>query len=64
MDKVWVAELENGEIRNEAVSAVAGDTGCGCCEMHRGRDNLLAPKTGVCWWMTSCCVRLTALRAW
>ena len=32
MDKVWVTELEEGEIgEDDAVSTVAGEMGCGCC---------------------------------
>ncbi len=52
MDKVWVTELEDGEIsEDDAVSTVAGDMGCGCYEIHGaagGRANLLATE--------NCCV--------
>jgi molybdenum cofactor cytidylyltransferase len=52
MDKVWVTELEEGEIsEDDAVSAVAGEMGCGCYEIHPaagGRANLLATE--------NCCV--------
>jgi molybdenum cofactor cytidylyltransferase len=52
MDKVWVTELKDGEISDdEAVSAVAGEMGCGCYEIHSaagGRDNLLGTE--------NCCV--------
>jgi|SRR5579871_406596 len=52
MDKVWVTELEDGEVaEDDAVSAVAGDMGCGCYEIHPaagGRANLIATE--------NCCV--------
>jgi molybdenum cofactor cytidylyltransferase len=52
MDKVWVTELEEGEIsEDDAVSVVAGEMGCGCYEIHSaagGRANLLATE--------NCCV--------
>lgn len=52
MDKVWVTELEDGEIgEDEAVCAVAGEMGCGSYEIRLaagGRANLLATE--------SCCV--------
>jgi len=52
MDKVWVTELEDGEIgEDDAVSAVAGEMGCGCYEIHLaagGRANLHATE--------NCCV--------
>src|SRR5579872_5537322 len=52
MDKVWVTELEDGEVaEDDAVSAVAGEMGCGCYEIHAaagGRANLLATE--------NCCV--------
>ncbi len=52
MDKVWVTELEDGEVsEDDAVSAVASDMGCGCYEIHPaagGRANLLATE--------NCCV--------
>jgi len=52
MDKVWVTELEEGEIgEDDAVSVVAGEMGCGCYEIHQaagGRANLLATE--------NCCV--------
>jgi|SRR5579872_497771 len=52
MDKVWVTELEEGEIAEEdAVSTVAGAMGCGCYEIHLaagGRANLHATE--------NCCV--------
>ncbi len=48
MEKVWVTELEDGEIgEDEAVSAVAGEMGCGCYEIHLaagGRANLHATE--------------------
>src|SRR5258706_6342960 len=35
MDKVWVTELEDGEVgEDDAVSAVAGEMGCGCYAIH------------------------------
>ncbi len=52
MDKVWVTELEDGEVsEDDAVSAVAGEMGCGCYEIHLaagGRANLHATE--------NCCV--------
>jgi len=52
MDKVWVTELEDGEVaEDDAVSAVAGEMGCGCYEIHAaagGRANLIATE--------NCCV--------
>jgi molybdenum cofactor cytidylyltransferase len=52
MDKVWVTELEDGEVsEDDAVSTVAGDMGCGCYEIHPaagGRANLVATE--------NCCV--------
>jgi len=52
MDKVWVTELEDGEVaEDDAVSVVAGDMGCGCYEIHPaagGRANLIATE--------NCCV--------
>ena len=52
MDKVWVTELEDGEVgEDDAVSLVAGDMGCGCYEIHAaagGRANLIATE--------NCCV--------
>ena len=52
MDKVWVTELEDGEVgEDDAVSVVAGEMGCGCYEIHLaagGRANLLATE--------NCCV--------
>jgi hypothetical protein len=48
MEKVWVTELEEGEVgEDEAVSAVAGEMGCGCYEIHLaagGRANLHATE--------------------
>jgi len=52
MDKVWVTELEDGEVaEDDAVSVVAGEMGCGCYEIHPaagGRANLIATE--------NCCV--------
>src|SRR5438045_2848202 len=52
MDRVWVTELEAGEVgEDDAVSAVAGEMGCGCYEIHLaagGRANLHATE--------NCCV--------
>src|SRR5579864_938176 len=52
MDKVWVTELEEGEVgEDDAVSRVAGEMGCGCYEIHLaagGRANLQATE--------NCCV--------
>lgn len=52
MDKVWVTELEDGEVgEDDAVSAVAGEMGGGCYEIHLaagGRANLHATE--------NCCV--------
>ena len=52
MDRVWVTELEDGEIgEDEAVMKVAGEIGCGCVEIRLaagGRANLLATE--------DCCV--------
>jgi len=52
MDRVWVTELEDGEVgEDDAVSAVAGEMGCGCYEIHLaagGRANLHATE--------NCCV--------
>ncbi|MEK7403872.1 MAG: molybdopterin-binding protein [Acidobacteriota bacterium] len=54
MDKVWVTELEDGEVgEDEAVMAVAGEMGCGALEIRLaagGRANLLATE--------DCCVLL------
>ena len=48
MDKVWVTELEEGEIgEDDAVSTVAGEMGCGCYEIRLaagGRANLHATE--------------------
>src|SRR6202023_1791802 len=52
MNKVWVTELEEGEVgEDDAVSAVASEMGCGCYEIHLaagGRANLHATE--------NCCV--------
>jgi molybdenum cofactor cytidylyltransferase len=52
MDKVWVTELEDGEIGEDAaVSTVAGEISCGCVEIKLatgGRANLFATE--------DCCV--------
>jgi len=52
MDRVWVTELEDGEVgEDDAVSSVAGEMGCGCYEIHLaagGRANLHATE--------NCCV--------
>lgn len=52
MDKVWVTELEEGEVGEDAaVAAVAGEMGCGCYEIllaAGGRANLHATE--------NCCV--------
>jgi molybdenum cofactor cytidylyltransferase len=52
MNTVWVTELEDGEVsEDDAVSAVAGEMGCGCYEIHLaagGRANLHATE--------NCCV--------
>jgi molybdenum cofactor cytidylyltransferase len=52
MDKIWVAELEEGEIsEDEAVCSVAGEMACGCCEIQLapgGRANVMASE--------NCCV--------
>jgi len=52
MDRVWVTELEDGEVgEEEAVATVAGEMGCGCYEIHLaagGRANLHATE--------NCCV--------
>jgi len=52
MDKVWVTELEDGEVsEDEAVSTVASAMGCGCYEIRLaagGRANLHATE--------SCCI--------
>src|SRR3990172_9599891 len=52
MDKIWVTELEEGEIgEDEAVCAVAGEMGCGAYEIRLaagGRANLFATE--------DCCV--------
>lgn len=54
MDKVWVTELEEGEVgEDEAVMAVAAEMGCGALEIRLaagGRANLLATE--------DCCVLL------
>jgi len=46
MNRIWVAELEEGEIsEDEAVCAVAGEIACGCYEIQLapgGRANLVA----------------------
>lgn len=48
MERVWVTELEDGEIgEDEAVSRVAAEMGCGCYEIHLaagGRANLHATE--------------------
>ncbi len=48
MDKVWVTELEEGEVgEDDAVSTVAGEMGCGCYEIRLaagGRANLHATE--------------------
>jgi molybdenum cofactor cytidylyltransferase len=52
MDRVWVTELEEGEIgEDDAVCAVASEVGCGCFEVKitaGGRANLTATE--------NCCV--------
>lgn len=52
METIWVTELEDGEIgEDDAVSAVAGEMGCGSFEIRLaagGRANLLATE--------NCCV--------
>lgn len=52
MDKIWVTELEDGEIgEDDAVCAVASEMGCGCYEIKLGaggRANLIATE--------ACCV--------
>ncbi len=52
MDRIWVTELEDGEIGEDAaVCAVASEIGCGCYEVKLaagGRANLLATE--------NCCV--------
>ncbi len=52
MDKVWVTELEEGEIgEDDAVATVASEMGCGCYEIRMaagGRANLVATE--------NCCV--------
>src|SRR4051794_13078968 len=52
LDKVWVTELEEGEVgEDEAVTIVARDMGCGCLEIRLaagGRANLVATE--------DCCV--------
>jgi len=48
MEKVWVTELEDGEVaEDQAVSRVAAEMGCGCYEIHvaaGGRANLVATE--------------------
>ena len=48
MEKVWVTELEDGEVgEDEAVARVAAEMGCGCYEIHLaagGRANLVATE--------------------
>ena len=55
MDKVWVTELEDGEIgEDDAVCAVASEMGCGSYEIRLaagGRANLIATE--------NCCVLVT-----
>lgn len=52
MDKVWVTELEEGEVgEDQAVTMVASEMGCGCVEIRLaagGRANLTATE--------DCCV--------
>src|SRR5215475_9362832 len=52
MDKIWVTELEDGEIgEDDAVCAVASEMGCGSLEIRLaagGRANLIATE--------NCCV--------
>ncbi len=52
MDRVWVTELEDGEVgEDDAVCAVASEMGCGCYEIKLGaggRANLIATE--------ACCV--------
>src|SRR3982751_6506234 len=52
LDKVWVTQLEEGEIgEDDAVSVVATEMGCGCLEIRLaagGRANLVATE--------DCCV--------
>jgi len=52
MQKVWVTELEDGEVsEDQAVASVAAEMGCGSYEIHLaagGRANLLATE--------DCCV--------
>jgi molybdenum cofactor cytidylyltransferase len=52
MDKVWVTELEDGEVgEDDAVCMIASEMGCGCFEIRiaaGGRANLVATE--------NCCV--------
>ncbi|MFN0172224.1 MAG: molybdopterin-binding protein [Bryobacteraceae bacterium] len=52
MDKVWVTELEDGEVgEDDAVCVIASEMGCGCFEIRiaaGGRANLVATE--------NCCV--------
>ncbi|MBK9167081.1 MAG: molybdopterin-binding protein [Bryobacterales bacterium] len=52
MDKIWVTELEDGEVgEDDAVATVASEMGCGCYEIRMaagGRANLVATE--------NCCV--------
>jgi molybdenum cofactor cytidylyltransferase len=52
MEKVWVTELEDGEIgEDQAVALVAGAMGCGSYEIHPaagGRANLMAHRELLC----------------
>src|SRR5580658_10700886 len=52
MDRIWVAELEDGEVpEDEAVCAVAAEIACGCYEIQLapgGRANLITTE--------NCCV--------
>src|SRR5580658_4305413 len=52
MERIWVAELEDGEIpEDEAVCAVAAEIACGCYEIQLapgGRANLITTE--------NCCV--------
>lgn len=52
MDKIWVTELEEGEVgEDDAVATIATEMGCGCYEIRMaagGRANLVATE--------NCCV--------
>jgi len=68
MEKIWVTGLQDGEVSTDAaVSAVAGEMGCGCYEIiwrPAGVPTCTPPKIAAYWWMMNCGARSIARPAW